>query len=506
MVSASVAPLLGRRLLLVVLVAVVPLGALGLWATQGASRSGRALRRTQLNEQLDATVREVALTWAGYRSELLTIGESEPVRRELVAEPSGSEIPPFVQRAFAQMGAFDRITIRDRAGRTRFTLVSALASSELSPSTRKGMPSLTAAVPLTDLSTGDTIGTAEAAVRLVALLPSIARPVVKGGPILQLLLPGDIRVWQAESDPRVFDDERFVLDGERWTTVRRELFAPSLDVMMAGTLSTFEAPFEQSARRNLLVLLVTTGVIAVIIMWLTRRLTRDVERELAQREALAAVGEFASELAHEVRNPLTAMRLDVQRAQEQVNEPIAVGAILPRVLGQIDRLDRAVSGALRVARSGSIEPEPVDLAAVLEAARRSAEPEFERRRARLTMHEVTSGRLLLDGDADALEQLFLNLLINAAQALSPAGEANVSARGAVGAIVVTVADTGKGMTAEQLARSAQPLHSSRRDGTGLGLKIARRIVASHGGTMSFESVAGEGTTVVVRLPLKNGTM
>jgi signal transduction histidine kinase len=275
---------------------------------------------------------------------------------------------------------------------------------------------------------------------------------------------------------------------------------PPIELALAGALDPYVSPFERTATRGALALLISATVIGVVITLLTRRMTREVEHELAQRESLAAVGEFASELAHEVRNPLTAMRLDLQRVEEVAADTEAVRAIVPRVLRQIDRLDRAVTGALRVARGGSMESHRVDLREVLEAARRTAEPEFKQRNAQVRIESGDGAVLSVDGDAGALEQLFLNLLINAAHALSPSGEARVEASRRNGSVEVTIVDTGAGMTPAQLEDIERPFRSSRRSGTGLGLKIARRIVASHHGEIEMTSRAGVGTTVRITLP------
>jgi signal transduction histidine kinase len=115
---------------------------------------------------------------------------------------------------------------------------------------------------------------------------------------------------------------------------------------------------------------------------------------------------------------------------------------------------------------------------------------------------MTPAPLELDGDPAALEQLFLNLLINAAQALSLGGDARVDAERRNGTIEVTIADTGAGMSARQLAETQQPFRSSKRDGTGLGLKIARRIVSNHRGELHVASALGQGTTVRVTFPAR----
>ena len=505
MASSSLAPTLGRRFVLIVLLcAVLPLGAIGLWVTRGAARSGRSLLESQLRAQLAQTVRSVGESWAERRSELMTLAENEPVRLALLDTAITAQAPPeFVQRAFARMTAFDRVDIRDRRGRIRFTIgaedVPATNGRDLQPlAPARGM---NVSEPIIDLASGDTIGTIDALLRAGTLVPQATQVATAAGPLTAVFAAGRGTVVPVGADEQLFMDETVSWREHHWLTVRASILNPPMQLAIAGTLDPYVAPFEGAATRATITLVIGASAILLIISVLTRRMTREVERELAQREALAAVGEFASELAHEVRNPLTAIRLDLQRVEEVANDAGAVRGIVPRVLRQIDRLDRSVTGALRVARGGSMEAHHVDLREVLESARRAAEPEFARRGARV-FHVMDGApeRLDVDGDAGALEQLFLNLLINAAQALAPAGEARLRASRINGSVEVTIVDTGAGMTPAQLEDVGKPFRSSRRDGTGLGLKIARRIVASHHGEMEMVSSAGEGTTVRIRLP------
>jgi signal transduction histidine kinase len=113
--------------------------------------------------------------------------------------------------------------------------------------------------------------------------------------------------------------------------------------------------------------------------------------------------------------------------------------------------------------------------------------------------EIPAGESLhVSGGLAALEQLFLNLMLNAAQALRAGGAMRVTAV-RCDEIEVSIADDGCGMTPAELAHIERPYRSSRKDGTGLGLKIARRVLASHGGKMDVRSEAGVGTTVSARL-------
>jgi signal transduction histidine kinase len=214
---------------------------------------------------------------------------------------------------------------------------------------------------------------------------------------------------------------------------------------------------------------------------------------------LAAVGEFAASLAHEVRNPLTAIRIDLQMVEEGLAEDSELREPQQRALREVTRLDETVSRALSVARSGRIHARPIDLREPIQAASEAAAPTFESRGARLDIQVIDSA-VPVSGDPAALEQLFLNLLRNSAESLGSAESATVSVSEEDGYAVVTIQDDGSGMPADVLERVFEPFFSTRPEGTGLGLPIARRIAAAHGGELELKSTPGVGTTATVRLP------
>ena len=495
---------LGRRLLAVVVGgSVLPLALAGFWTTRSASRSGRTLLHEQLDAELAQTASEVEARWRTTRSELLLLSENEPVRLVLSDTTAVPETPAFILRAWQEMTAFNRVVIRDRAGRARITLqAQTLTTAERASLPTADLRGIAVSLPVTDLATGDTIGAVEATVRVAALLPNVSSTPAPDAPVTAIVLVDATPITPPSVDPAVFRDESVTWSGRHWMSVRRHLAEPRLDLVIAGPVDAYVTPFERTARSAAVVLLAATVAVLVFVVIVTQRMSRDVERELAQREALAAVGEFASELAHEVRNPLTSVRLDLQRVSEVAGDAESVHNIASRVLRQVERIDRAVSGALRVARGGAMERRAVDLRVVLENARRAAEPEFIHRDARLALN-LAPRPLELDGDATALEQLFLNLLVNAAQALPPGGDARVDAEGRNGTIEITISDSGTGMSPRQLAEMQQPFRSTKRDGTGLGLKIARRIVSNHRGELHVSSALGQGTTVRVTLPVRS---
>jgi signal transduction histidine kinase len=331
--------------------------------------------------------------------------------------------------------------------------------------------------------------------------------------------------------------------GDEWRVVRHTLDRPSVTVVVAATLGPFVEVFEETARRGTAVLLVMALFALLATAALTTRMTRSLRRlseaagavslgdlsrsvpeagaeevsavarafntmtenlrrtlrQLAGRESLAAVGEFAAGLAHEVRNPLTAVQIDLQYVESELPSGSPLREPQAKALAEIRRLDATVRDALRVARSGQVRLRPVDLREPISAAMDAAAPIFEKLGATLGT-DRESDPISLDGDPDALEQLFLNLLINAAQALEDGGTVTVLVVQKTDEVAIQIRDDGPGMAPEVRDRAFEPLFSTRTEGTGLGLPIARRITVAHGGEIHIESVPGSGTTVEVRLP------
>jgi signal transduction histidine kinase len=228
---------------------------------------------------------------------------------------------------------------------------------------------------------------------------------------------------------------------------------------------------------------------------------RKTLAELSHRTALAAVGEFATSLSHEVRNSLTSIRVDLQRAAKKPPGDVSGRDLVLRALDNIAHLDSSVSGALRVARSAHSSLAPVDIRGVLQSAASIVAGTFAALPATLDLADATAEPIMVRGDAMALEQLFTNLLFNAAQALRPDGRAVITTSVESTHAVIVIADNGIGMDEQQLANARQPFFSSKPYGTGVGLTIARQICAAHEGELAISSSVGVGTTVEVRLPI-----
>ena len=226
-----------------------------------------------------------------------------------------------------------------------------------------------------------------------------------------------------------------------------------------------------------------------------------VQDRLREAEQLAQVGQLAASLAHEIKNPLAGISGAVQVIRASLKPTDPHYPVLGEVLRQINRLDRSVKDLLVYARPKPPQFQRCDLARTLERVLTllRKEPEFERVRFE---SDVASRLPLLAADENQLEQLLVNLLLNAAQASAPGGAVRLTAADNARGVKLTVQDHGCGMSAEVLRRAMEPFFTTKARGTGLGLPICRKIVEAHGGRIALRSAPGVGTEVLVELPEK----
>ena len=236
------------------------------------------------------------------------------------------------------------------------------------------------------------------------------------------------------------------------------------------------------------------------------RETREMERRLTETERLAAVGQLAAGVAHEVRNPLNAMRLTMQQLRDKHAPEGAEGTHFERyvgmVTGELERLERLVSTFLDFSKDEELALGDVDVSGQLRDTVELFTPEAERKGVNIA---VESGdALMVRGDRERLPTVWNNLVANALQATEAGGGVTVIAPPEGGDVVVDVRDEGSGIAEEDLPHIWEPFFSGRAGGTGLGLSLARSIVERHGGAVEAESRPGEGTSVRVRLPRRTG--
>ncbi|WP_439623858.1 sensor histidine kinase [Gemmata sp.] len=226
---------------------------------------------------------------------------------------------------------------------------------------------------------------------------------------------------------------------------------------------------------------------------------RETERAALRAEQLAWVGQMAAGIAHEIRNPLMAIKLLVQAGAERPGGP----ALRPRDFGVLDeeicRLEQIVSGFLDFARPPRPNPRQFDALESVAQALDGVQPRAELQGVSLEL-DRTGGPVVVSADPNQLRQVFLNLLINALDAQPRGGSIRLAVRADRSAVVLTVADAGPGIAPGVADRIFEPFVSTKESGLGLGLSICRRIAEAHGGTLSAGDRPGGGAVFTLRIP------
>lgn len=231
---------------------------------------------------------------------------------------------------------------------------------------------------------------------------------------------------------------------------------------------------------------------------------RLIEQRLAEAERLAAVGQLAAGVAHEVRNPLNAMRLTMEQLGDKTapaagtEERTRFDRYVGLVTSELSRLERLVSTFLDLSKQGEAVRERVDVAAALREGLALLDAEARAKGVELAV-DVADG-LFVTGDPSRLPAVWTNLVTNALAAVAEGGTIRVGARREGDSVVLDVADDGAGIDPAILPRIWEPFFSGRRDGAGLGLSLVRAITEQHGGEVAAESDPGRGTRMRVRLP------
>jgi len=250
-------------------------------------------------------------------------------------------------------------------------------------------------------------------------------------------------------------------------------------------------------------LTLTTAVIGLAILILAGgifRMTQSamrLEQRLSRAENLAAMGRLTATLAHEIKNPLAIVRGSAERLGKL--EPEA-RRMADYVVEEVDRLSRTVSRYLQFARGESPEPGAGDAIVALGATLDLLEGEMRARRVVLERAGGPPAAAPVRLDNESLKQVYLNLILNALEAMPEGGTLRVTVGEARTEVVVRIADTGAGIDAATLRQLHQPFVTTKAQGSGLGLFLTRRLLESAGGSLSIDSRPGQGTTCSVRLP------
>jgi len=275
-----------------------------------------------------------------------------------------------------------------------------------------------------------------------------------------------------------------------------------LGYLRIGFLEGLREETAVHARDILIPVLIGTLIIVFSLaytLWLLKRVGQ-LESEVERKNRLAYLGEVASGLAHEIRNPLNTIDMNLQLIEEEMKETDErFRKRFKRVKDELERLDAILSGFLRFTRPPKLSVKRTDINELVNKTVRFFQPEC-------ISKGVTIELSLADGlpkiflDSKQVEQMLLNLLSNARDATQRGGKIRVSTQRTRQGVRLVVEDTGCGIPKEKLADIFKPYFTTKQGGTGIGLSIVKRIAEEHSAKIQIESTPGKGTKFVVEFP------
>jgi len=231
-----------------------------------------------------------------------------------------------------------------------------------------------------------------------------------------------------------------------------------------------------------------------------------MEEELNKSQRLAIIGEMAAGLAHEMRNPLASISGSIQILKKDVKLSDMDKRLMSIILRGKDQLDNIIKDFLLLARPATGNHEPLLMKEIIEDVVESVQyvPDWmDKIKVRLSFSDSAA----IHANRTEMREVIWNLIVNAIQAMPDGGELSIETRNSTdntphGLLEILISDTGCGIEAEYLDEIFEPFYTTKERGTGLGLTIVNRIVERHGGTIRIESTPEDGTTCILRLPIR----
>jgi signal transduction histidine kinase len=239
---------------------------------------------------------------------------------------------------------------------------------------------------------------------------------------------------------------------------------------------------------------------------------KRLEKANLQAERLAVVGTIAAQVAHEVRNPLGSITLNLDLVGKQIEKLADTSrhpseearTLVNEMRVEVHRIQRVIEDYLQFARLRRPHRKPVQLNEFLEEKLAFIGSAFEEAGVRLRT-DFDAGLKTINADAEQLWQALLNLVRNSLEAMPRGGALAISTQKGNGEAILSVADTGKGMSEEQLKQVFVPFFTTKPRGTGLGLPLTQQILNEHGAVIECASIVGKGTTFTIHFPLDERT-
>lgn len=229
---------------------------------------------------------------------------------------------------------------------------------------------------------------------------------------------------------------------------------------------------------------------------------RRLHDAIRHKEKLAAIGGLAAGVAHEIRNPLSSIKGIASYYKSKFEDGSEDKEMAGVMIEEVDRLSRAVSELLELARPAKLNIKSSNVNNLLEHSVRLIQREATAKNVHIQLN-ITADSLLVDIDPDRLSQSLLNLYLNALQAMPNGGQLTIDSSAVGGAVRVDIRDSGAGICPEDLSKIFDPYFTTKSKGTGLGLAIVQKIIEAHHGIVKVRSSIGQGSVFSIILPLKS---
>ena len=335
----------------------------------------------------------------------------------------------------------------------------------------------------------------------------------------------------------------------RWIASYVNLNPPGITVLKIGSYDEFVSEAERTSMITLIITIIATCLVASVIVFFTGRTTgslrtvtkaaedislgnldQDVRikskdeikiladsfnmmtvklktmiREVQRSRSMAAIGQFASNIAHEIRNPLTSIKMNLQMLKRNKNLSEKEKNQLNLCLDEVNRLSRVVKGTLKLAKTAVVEFKIFSVTEIISRALRILEKQFEEKKI-VIRKEFQKDLPEIECNDINLEEVFINIFLNAADAVKTGGTLIVKSRQLSEKnrdfAEIEISDNGAGIPEEKIDSIFEPFYTTKEDGIGLGLSIAVGIVEQHKGRIHVESEINKGTTFKIVLPVR----
>lgn len=308
---------------------------------------------------------------------------------------------------------------------------------------------------------------------------------------------------QAEELLKCTRDEILNLSFEKYKKFFQPLFEGEKVVNFETTIIDFEGTEKIVEMTAKLIGYAYTSAIQVIVSDLTEKV--KIQKELIQAEKLASLGRLSAAIAHEIRNPLSAISVNLQFLLRKFPEGSQERKYLELTLEGVRRIEKIVEATLNFARPSKPIAKEEDINEVINATLPLVEISTLKKKIEV-IPKLEPELPKVKIDFKQIQQVILNILTNAVDAIENSGWIKINSyledEGGVSYVVVSIADSGCGIPKDELNKIFEPFYTKKSDGTGLGLAISRQIMNNHGGKIEVESEVGRGTTFYLKFKVK----